>query len=199
MKALTVIGIILLILLLLALLRVGAEAAYCEASGFSLAIRAGFLSIRLGGGSKKHKASKPKKQPKPETAEPAKKKSPSLPPMPMILSLIEQGVALLCRLVSRLRVELLRLHFTSSFPDPADTAMVYAAVGTAMDGLLRVGGKNLMASDLRADIDFDRGSPQVDLRLRVTIRIGQIIAAAASFGFGFLKDFIRYKRSDRHG
>ena len=201
MTALLVIGILVLVFVLIGLLRVGAEASYSEAAGFTLAVRAGFLSLRLGGkkekNPKKKKAKKPKK-PKKEK-EPEEKPRRKLPPLPLILSLAEHGFELLLRLVSRLRVELLRLHVTAALPDPADAAMLYGAVGTAMDGLLRAGRGNLVASDLRADVDFDRSEPLVDLRLRVTIRIGQIVGAALRFGFGFLKDLLRYKRSENHG
>ncbi len=197
MKALIVIGIILLVLLLVGLIPVGAEAEYDD-DGFRLKVRVGPLRLRLGGREekqKKERADKKKKEPAEPEEEKKKKKLPSLE---LIKIALKRGYAFLCRLVSRFRVDVLKLHFTSAFDDPYVTAMAYAAAGTAMDGLLRVGKGHISFSDLRADVDFDRASPSVDLRVALHIRICQLVHEGLGFAFGFLIDFLRFKRGIQH-
>lgn len=196
MKALMVIGSIVFVLLLIALIPVGAEAVYDD-DGFQLKLRLWFLRLRLGGKKKRsggentgHKGDKAPEQ---------EKKKKKLPPMGMIKIVVKRGYALLCRLVSRFRVEVLRLHFTSAFEDPAVTAMAYAAAGTAMDGLLRVGKGHITFSDLRADVDFDGRSPRVDMRIAIRVRIGQLVGEGLGFACGFLRDFMKIRKELNDG
>jgi len=112
----------------------------------------------------------------------------------VILLIIKHGFSMLGRIVSRFRVELLRLRITAASSDPAEAAMLYAAAGAGMDTLLHLGGDRLKHADLHADVDFDAERPQVDFRMRLTIRVGAVVGAAFRFGFGFLKDYLQYKK-----
>ncbi len=201
MTALIVIAAVALVLLLIGLIPVGVDAAWDGA--LTLAVRAGPLSFRIGGkgdkpadGDGEEKAEKKagkkrKKKKKPEDGERPKR---GLPPTPVLKSIVRRGWRALCRLVASLRVDVLRVHFTSAFGDPYTTAMAYAAAGTAMEGLLRAGGGHIRFSDLRADVDFDADSPVIDGRVRVTIRIFRAVGAALRLGFGVLWDYLRYIR-----
>ena len=197
MKALIVIGIILLVFFLIGLIPVGADVSY-EDGKLKLGVRIWRFTILLGGGKKSRKEPKEPKEKKKK--EPVPKKAKKKPPLWLVLSLIKNAYALLCRLVAGLRADIRKLHFTSAFEDPSVTAMAYAAAGTAMDGLMRVGGGRIRCSDMRADVDFDSDSPVIDLRIAVHITIGRVFAAAARFGVGVLRDLMAEKRKERkHG
>lgn len=108
--------------------------------------------------------------------------------------LAKNGYTILCRIAARLRVDELTLHFTAASPDPAAAAAAYAAAALAMDALSQLGGERLANADLRADVDFDADEPELLLYIRLSIRVYRLLAAAAVFGFGFLRDYIRYKK-----
>ena len=194
MKALIVIGIILLVFFLIGLIPVGADVSY-EDGELRLGVRIWRFTIRLGGGKKSRNEPKEKKE-----KEPGQQKKKKKLPLWLILSLIKNAYALLCRLVAGFRADIRRLHFTSAFEDPSVTAMAYAAAGTAMDGLMRVSGGRIRCSDMRADVDFDCSSPVIDLRVAVHITIGRVLSAAARFAVGVLRDLMAEKRKERkHG
>ena len=197
MKALLVIGIIVFVLFLIGRIRVGAEAVYDD-RGFRLNVRFWVFRIRIGGRKKPKKEKKKKKAPEeaPDEEKPKKK----LPSLSLLRSIARRAFELLGRLVRDLRVDLLKLHYTAAYDDPAVTAMAYGAAGTAMDALQRIGGKNIVCSDLRADADFDSVEPRYDFRVSARLRIGRLIGAALRFGFGVLFDILRDKRKEHsHG
>ena len=195
MRALTVIVIVLLILILIGEIPVGMDVAWKD-NVFMLAARVFLFQIKLGG---KDKAPKPKKEKKnKEKDEEPKKEKRGLPPLPILKSAAELGFAMLGRLVSKLKVDLLRIHFTSAFDDPAVTAMAYGAVGTSMEALLRMGGKRIAHPDLHVDADFESKEMKLDLRICITLKIRQILGAGLRFAFGFLRDLIRYKISGKN-
>jgi hypothetical protein len=194
-KALIVIGIIVFVLFLIGLIRVGAEAAYDD-QGFRLAVRFGFFRINLGGREKTNKRSHKKAAEPPGEAKPKKK----LPSLPLLRSFASRAFELLCRTVRDLRIDVLKLHFTAAFDDPAVTALAYGAAGTAMDALQRIGGEHIVCSDMRADADFDSREPRYDFRVGARMRIGRLFGSAFRFGFGILFDVLREKRKERsHG
>lgn len=196
MTALIVLGCIVLFIVLICLIPVGVDAAYNE-SGFILGLRIICFTVKLGGEKKEKPEKKKKKKAKKkedagEESEGRKKKK--LPALPILRSLVKHGYRALCRIVSRLSVDFLKIHFLAAFEDPSLTAMAYAAAGTGMDGLIRLGGKRLRRHDLLAETDFQREQPVLDFRIIFTWRIGGLLGAALGFGFGFLKDLIAYKR-----
>jgi hypothetical protein len=144
------------------------------------------------------KKEKPQKNEKASASPPEDKEKPSqkkgLPSWPVLKILAENGYNTLCRLVCRVQVDVLKIHFTAAFSDPSVTAMAYASAGVAMEGLLRLGGKRISHPDLRAMVDFDREKPLVVFRIRLTLRVYQLLGAALGFGFSFLRDFIRLKK-----
>ena len=199
MKALIVLGCIALALFLIGCIPVGADVAY-DPEGLRLGVRIGPFTLRLGGKPEKEK--KPRKEKKPKEAKkkeekPAEKKPRKLPSAAIILSLLKNGCDLLCRFIAGLRVEFLRIHFVSAFEDPSVTALAYGMAGTAMDGLMRLGKGRIRFTDLRAEVDFDRGSPVIDFRVLVHITVGRVVGAALRFGAGFLCDLLREKRKEK--
>lgn len=190
MTAWIVVLCVVLALVGLGCIRLGAELSYDE-DGFAFAACVSGITLRLG--TKKSKPSE-KQPPEAENAspEPDKKKR-GLPPWPILKILGKNGYTTLCRLVSRLRVDVLKIHFTAAWADPAVTAMAYSAAGVAMEGLLKIGGRRIAHPDLLATVDFDSEKPLLDLRLRLSLRVYQLLGAALGFGLGVLRDFIKLK------
>lgn len=190
MTALYIIGGIVAFFVLVGLIPAGVDASYRN-DVFTAAVRVWLFSVRLGG-EKKPKKEK-KKKPKKEEKEPKPKKKRKLPPLSVIKSAAGRVMALLGRLVSSLRTELLRLHFTAASPDPADAAETYCAAGLAMDTLLHLGEGRIQKADLLANVDFDREKPVIDFRIIITIRIGRLVHEVFRLAFGVLGDFLKYK------
>lgn len=188
MTAWIVIGAILLLLLLIGQVPLAADVVW-NADGFGFSARVWFFPLRLEGGAARGSAPKEKKK------SPAREKK-ALPSRPILKILVINGYHTLCRIVSRLRTDILKVHFTAASADPSAAAMMYAAAGTAMDGLLRAGGDRISHPDLRATVDFESETPAVDLHLRLSIRVRQAVGAALGFGYGFLRDYLRLKRED---
>ena len=195
MKALIVIGIIALVLFLIGRIRVGAEVVYDD-RGFRLAVRFWCFRIQLGSREKKPGKKQEKKKASDESEEEEIKKEKKRPPLSLLFSAAKHGYRMLCRLVSGLRIDVLKLHFTSAFEDPAVAALAYGAAGTAMDALQRIGGSHIVCSDMRADVDFDGSVPRYDFRIGARLRIGRLLGAALRCGFGILIDLLREKRKE---
>ena len=191
MKALLILGVVALILILIGLIPLGVDAAWRE-NDLTVALRIWLFRLRLGG----RKEKKPKENGTAEASADQPKKEKKRPSRPLIRILAENGCRTLFRLVSRHRTDLLRVHFTSAFPDPAATALAYGAAGAVMEGILNAGGARIRHRDLRADVDFQRSEPEIDARICVTVRVYQILGEALRFGYGFLRDYIRNKRED---
>ena len=157
------------------LLPVRLETAWEETEGFYLAAGFPFLPERA---AENHKKTAPG----------------NLPPWPVLKILAKNGYTTLCYLAKRVKADILTVHFTAAFSDPAATAAAYAAAGLCMETLLELGGKRLARADLRADADFDGDRPRLFFHLRLTLRVYRLLAAAAVFAFGALRDYIRYKK-----
>ena len=193
MTALIVIAAILLVLTLIGRIPLAADVVW-NAAGFGFSARVWFFTIRLGGSAESGEAKDKEPRPKDKKETPAKEKK--MPSWPVLKILIQNGYRTLCRLLSRLRADILKVHFTAASADPSTAAMMYAAAGTAMDGLLRVGGDRISHPDLRASVDFDSETIVIDLHLRLSIRVYQAVGAALGFGWGFLRDYWKLKKED---
>jgi hypothetical protein len=190
-------AIIVSVLVLLGCIPLGVDGAY-EEGHVSFSVRVWFLSLELG----KSKADGEEKPVSPEKAEATAEKQTkkrSLPPWPILKILGKNGYNTLCRLVSRLRVDILKIHFTAAWADPSVTAMAYAGAGVAMEGLLRIGGGRIVHPDMRAMVDFDSQEPMLLFHIRLSLRLYQLLGAAFGFGFGALRDIIRLKIQMKKG
>lgn len=167
-----------LFILAICLLPLRLETAWEEEEGFFLAVGFPFLPERP---AENHKKTLPQK----------------LPPWPVLKILVKNGYTTLCHIAARLRIEELTIHFTAAFSDPAVTAAAYAAAGLGMDALLEIGGQRLAGANLRADVDFDAEKPKLLFHIRLSLRIYRLLGAASLFAFGFLRDYIRYKKGKK--
>ena len=193
MTALYILGSIVVLIALICILPVSVEAAWTDGVfGFSARLWLFRVAPNEKKSGKKPKA--PEKKKTEESIEKKPKKKPKLPSLDVIKMLLRHGFAMLLRIVTRIRVDELRIHIIAATGDPADTAMLYSAVGSAMEVLLAAGGDRIAYSDLLADVDFDGTEPVIDFQIRLSIRIGQVLGAAIRFGFGFLRDYLPYRR-----
>jgi len=108
--------------------------------------------------------------------------------------LLKNGYTILCRLVSRVRVELLMLRFTAAGSDPARGALTYAAAGTALEGLSHVCEGRVSHTDLRAEVDFQRERPMISGRIRMSLPAWRAVRMSLRFGWGVLRDHNRLKK-----
>ena len=194
MTALYVVGSIVLIFLLIGRVPVGIDAAY-DSDGFRLGLRIWIIRIALGKKSGKTKKSAGEKEEKPEEQKERKQKK--KPSFGFIMSLLRNGLDLIGGLITGLYVDVLKLHFTAAFADPSDTALAYAAAGTVMDALARVGRGHIRFSDLRADVDFESAEPIIDFHIVVHITVGRSVREALRFGAAVLRDLVVEKRKEK--
>ena len=108
--------------------------------------------------------------------------------------ILENGYTILCRLVSRIRVKLLKLHFTAAGSDPAAAAMVYSAAGIAMESLSCICAERVACAEFRVDVDFEGCRPQLSGRISMTMRLYQALDAVLRFGWGVLRDHHRLRK-----
>ena len=110
--------------------------------------------------------------------------------------LLKNGYTILCRLLSRARVKLFRLHVTAAGPDPANTALLYGAVGLALESIASVCRQRGLCAELRADVDFAGDRPRYDGCMDITVRLYQALGAALRFGWGMMRDYQRLKKGE---
>lgn len=199
MTALWIVLALLGLLILLNLLRVGVSAGY-EAQALSVSARVGPLTIPVWprppeSETKKQKKEKPPKEPKEEAGAPPEEKK--LPDLDTILALAKLALKAAGSFRRKLRVELFRLVFIAGADDPYNTAMQYAYVNAALGGLRPLAERTLQIKkcDVQVGTDFTADKPQIEARLTLTIRIGQIVAIGAVFGVGYLKFVLQKKKA----
>ena len=165
---------------------------------FSLAVRIGFLSVRIGG-KKRDVPARRGRKPTAKRDKDRGRKSPRAGSVPVRM-LLRRGRTALRRIVPHVRIRILRLHLIAGGADPADAALVYAAAAAALGVLSHLGTRQIIFSDLRADVDFDSRKTDIAFRARITIRVNVLVHAALCFGAGALCDLIRQKREEKkHG
>lgn len=190
MTALWIVLALLGLLILLNLLRVGVSAGY-EAQTLSVSACVGPVTIPVW--PRAPAAEKPKQEPQEQPQEKPKEKE--LPDLDTIFALAKLALRALSAFRRKLKVELFRLVFIAGASDPYDTAMQYAYVNAALGRLRPMAERALQIKkrDVQVGTDFTADRPQVEARLTLTIRIGQIVAIGVVFGVGYLK-FLLQKR-----
>ena len=205
--------ITLTILLLLAILPLGASVIYDEA-GPLIRVIAGPLKIKVFPMKKKPKKDKPKKEAKPkkqkkaknapaDSAAPAKK-----PPKQNkggsildFLPLVNVALDLLNDLRLKLRVDHLKLHLTMAADDPCDLAVNYGRMNASMAGLIAQLERFLVIKkrDVHIDCDFTANETVILARLDLTITLGRILYTAVYHGVRALTTFLKIKKQQEGG
>ncbi len=200
-------GIILLLIILLLILPVGADAAY---TGGELALKVKIGPFRLGILPAKKKAEgekKPKKKPKVKKAKKAEaaaegkaNKKSAKPKQKLtfddIMGIVRLGLEALGRFRRSISVDLLKLHITAAGSDPYSAVMNYGYINAAIGALLPLLHKvfKFKKEDYDSRIDFEAEKLGIDAHLVMSVRIGEILLIVICAAFGFLKWLLRRKR-----
>ena len=207
--------ILLAILVLLAILPLGASVLY-DAQGVRVRVLAGPVKITVFPLKKKPKKNKPKKAKKEkpkkgkkpaqaETGEAAGKKpapkSPDGGSWTDFLPLVRVALDLLNDLRCKLRVDHLKLHLTMAADDPCDLAVNYGRMNASLAGLLAQLERFLVIKkrDVHIDCDFTASQTVVLARLDLTITLGRILSIAVVYGIRALTTFLKIKKQREGG
>lgn len=196
MTALWIVLALLGLLILLNLLRVGVSAGY-EAQALSVSARVGPLTIPILPRSPTPEAKKPKKEKQPKEEAETQPEEKKLPELDTIFALAKLALKAVGSFRRKLRVDLFRLVFIAGADDPYNTAMQYAYVNAALGSLRPLAERALQIKkrDVQVGTDFTADKPQIEARLTLTIRIGQIVAIGVVFGAGYLEYVLQKKKA----
>ena len=194
--------ILLALLTVVNLLPVGVDAEYVP-EGFFLRIKAGPVKLTILP-KKEKKPKKPKKEkkkkekPEAEAEEKPKKKKRNLS-LDLIFTLARLGLEAVGSFRRKLRVELFRLYLLVANGDPYKTAVLYGRIRAALDGLYPLFARafTIDERDVRVGADFTQDKMQVQGRIILTIRIGQIVLIGLVFGWKFLRWYLKQSRAEK--
>jgi len=160
-----VVGIFLLVLLLLALLRVGVVLEYTE-NGLESWIKIGFLKLRINKDKKKKKKKKEKKE---SSFKPGSLKD--------FLDMLKAIKNTLGRLKRKLLIKILILHYTSASDDPAKTALQFGAANAVFGIAVPLLEQNfrIKKRDLTASADFDSKEPGIYAKIIISIAVWELL------------------------
>ena len=201
--------IFLAILLLLAILPLGASVLYDE-DGPRVRIVAGPVKIQVFPMKKKPKKDKPKKEkPKKEQKKPAQAGEEQKPfPKPKtggswtdFLPLVQVALDLLNDLRRKLRVNELKLHLTMAGDAPCDLAINYGRMNASLAALIAQLERVLVIKkrDVHIACDFTASETVILARLDLTITLGRILSIAVRYGVRGLTTFLKIKKQREGG
>lgn len=186
-----------LLCLALSRLRLGGKAAFGE-DGLRLQIRVGPFFFRVfppSGGSAEEKPRKKRRKKRKKRRQPPKraKKSPAKQPkkkksralrerldkvLPFLYDHLSELLRLLGYVLAQIRVDELYLRYIiAGQADPAAAALLYGrlcAAGSALEALLPH-PRNIHRRELRLWVDFTAAHAEVELRLALSVTVGQIV------------------------
>ena len=169
MKALIILGGILLALLALSLVRLKGQLRY-DGEG---------LAVWLGLGPFRRQIYPPPPKKRNKRAKPAQKQETGGPVLPLkqMLPLVGEAAG---RLRRKIRIDRLRLTVTAAGSDPAQAALAFGGVNALIGMILPVLEHNFTVKDrdIRTAVDFQRTEPAVFLLARLSLRVGQAVAFA---------------------
>ena len=201
MKALL---IVLAVLVLLALIPLGAHVRY-DSEGAFVWLVAGPIRIRLlpkkskkpKKDKKERKSGKKKKPKEPDEPEKTKEKQPIGGLIRDFMPFVRLGLDLLGCFFRKLRVPILTLHLGfGGANDPASAAINYgrawSAVGAIMQPIrtkTRIKKENVSCS-----CDFTRGDMRVFAELKAVFLLGDLVVMAIRYGLRALRLYLRMKK-----
>ena len=196
--------IALAVLILLALLPLGASVVYDE-DGPRAWILLGCLKLPVFPRKKKPRKEQQKKQKKPKKTASSEKK-----PFPKpktggswtdFLPLARVALDLLNDLRCKLRVNHLKLHLTMAGDDPCDLAVNYGRMNASLAALIAQLERFLVIKkrDVHVDCDFTASETVILARLDLTITLGRILAIAVRYGVRGLTTFLKIKKQREGG
>ena len=181
-----ILAIILIVIILIALLRLGVSAEY-SAGGMSVVVRAGPLALSVfprkmkwkPEGKKKKRPKKPKKK-KEKKAKPEAKKPGAFKTFLDILSAASKSLS---RLRRRLLIKELTIHFIAAGDDPAKAAIGFGASNAVFGMVVPVLEKafRIKRCDLRSSADFDATEAYIYLKASISLAVWEAIYIASAF------------------
>ena len=201
--------IFLVIVILLAILPLGASVLYDE-DGPRVRVVAGPVKIQVFPMKKKPKKDKTKKEkPKKERKQSAQAGEEQKPfPKPKtggswtdFLPLVQVALDLLNDLRRKLRVNELKLHLTMAGDDPCDLAINYGRMNASLAALIAQLERVLVIKkrDVHIDCDFTASETVILARLDLTITLGRILSIAVLYGGRALMTFLNIKKQREGG
>ena len=209
MTALKIIGVILLIFLLIGFLRVGATISYHGELRVQLRVGAIKLTVfpRRKKKAKKEKQKQPEektKEDKPKDEKPKKKRSIPRPTLDDIRDLLETALSALRatarRACRRTRVDPLDATILLGADDPADVAVLFGTVNTAVFTLMPKMEETFYIPNpsIRLRMDFDRNWPTANGSLGISLRVCDLLAILFTLVIPLGKWLLRFLKAHRH-
>lgn len=195
MVALCIIMAVLLVIVIILLIPVGAEAEYDE-PGVTLWLRVGAVKkILYPRPPKPEGEEKPPKKKKKEK-EPEEEKPKKGGTLQLIRELIPVGIEALGKFKRGLIIKKLKLYFCFGGDDPAKVAMSFggASAGAGMIVPLLQQNFRIKEMDIRNSVDFTSAETRVYAHADIRIRPITVLAIALTAGVKALKIFIRRKK-----
>lgn len=196
MKAILILGAVLLALgALLRLVRLGALAEY-SAAGLRLKLKVGPLRLMLYPRKPKRprrKAGKSSRREKKREERP----QPELGGGP--LALVKRFLPLIAEAAGRfrrkLRIDVFQLEVTAAAPDPAAAALCFGGANAFIGMIWPLVEQNFNVKErrLRTRVDFDAERPSVYLYAAATLTAGQALALGLRLTTRFLAEFSKYR------
>ena len=207
MTALTVIGIIVLLVLLIGFVRLGAVVAFGD--GLRVRLRVGAVCVTVYPRKKRKKRAKPPKEEKPgsETSkEPKPKKKHPLPKPSLdeLLDLADTAFgalrATVRRACKRLRIDPMELTVVFGDWDPALAAMLYGSANTLMFAIMPRAEDTFDIPDpsLHLRLDYDRQGVAAEGALGVSVRVCDLFAIALTLLVPMAKWYLRYQKAHKN-
>ncbi|MEL4105951.1 hypothetical protein AAFA46_03775 [Oscillospiraceae bacterium WX1] len=178
------------ILLLLAILRLGAELVY-SADGFSACVFIGPIKINVH-------PDQPKKKPKEKTVSEKKQ-------MPGRAALLKEALPTvteaLGRLKRRLLIKELTVYYAAASGNPAETALLFGASSVGFGFLIPILENNfkIRRRDFRSSFSFDSSEPYIYVKARLSLAVWEVIYIAFNPALALLKSGIHEKGGLKHG
>lgn len=204
-----VLTIIIVVLALILLLPVGADACIQNSGGYVKA-KLGPIKIDLVSFPRKDRPRKAKYEEEADKAQDERKERKRALKLEHgdILPVIKMGLRALGRFRRRLSVDLLEIEVVCGGNDPYNTAMSYGYISAAFGTLIPLAERVFKIADrkIKLDIDFDSGCFRYFARLIMTVQVWEILYIAFAFLFEFIsykikkrKEIVRQERNDSFG
>jgi len=197
--------IVFAVLLLLAILPLGASVSY-DSDGPVAKLIAGPIRIQLFPVKKKEKVKKPAKKKEPvkkqkEPSAPAKSQEKTGGKITDFLPLVWTVLDFLVDFRKKIRVNHLELKLIMAGGDPCDLATNYgkawAALGNLMPQLERL--FVIKKRDLEVECDFTSSETLVWARLDITITLGRLLSLGVRYGIRGLREFLQIMKLRKGG
>lgn len=200
MTAFLVIGIILLILLLLASVRVGVIFHFGDQT--TLKLRIGLIRVTILPKKKKEKGSA-KADAAPKKSAPSKKKNKLSPPeiYDLVTAVFYGLKAMAHRAGKHLRVDPLELSVVIGGSDPAEIAQRFGAINAAVWSLMPQAEEILHIPDPAIHLDMDYNAPKtvVSGTAGLSFRVGNMVEFIAAAAIPLLRWYKTYRKAHANG